>query len=366
MRRIAVIISELASALFLAAVWCAFFYFCVLIADPAHVALSPVWPAVLCVVVYAVDRLARQRGMSALLYIGLQIVLAAAGAAVLELAVEIPSGSTGLRAYIAAFFAITVIICARTTEKDPGQPTLMHRFDIGLILAAVMLLIDHFAKKSILPTCLGLIILSLLVTLAGLTALRTEKNAAMGSGSGRILPFILLAVIALVAAGIAVFLSGGAGSITAAFIAAVSWFFGTIGKGIGFLWGQWTRFCAWIATLFPEGEPGGGYIDDKDVPVDIEPAGEATKASITVLYALTVLLIAGVLFLIIWRLKNVRLKRRAPRAIMEKDAVRTGSFGDGLKTALEAFMEKLRYRLDCIRYPGRASCLVRAQSRKEG
>ena len=350
MKKTAVLISELASALFLAAVWCAFFYMCVFIAGTEGARLSPVWPALLFIVVYAVDRLARNKGMRVLLYIVLQIVLAAAGSAVLELAVSLPSGSVGLRAYMAVFFAITVVICARTTEKDPAQPTLMHRFDIGIILAAVMLLLDHFMPQSVMHSCLFMTVLSLLVILAGLTALRTEKNSAVGSGLGKVLPFILLAVIARVAAGIAVFLSGGAGSITAAFIAAVGWVFGSIGKGLGFLWTQWTRFCAWIATLFPEGEPGGGYIENPEMPVNIEHAEEASKTSIVVLYVLTGLLVAAVLFLIIRRLRNVRFKKRAPRAIMEKDAVRTGSFGEGLRTALGILAQKLRYRLDCIRY----------------
>ena len=349
MKRSAYIISETASALFLAAVWSWFFYFCVFIAMPGSAKLSWFWPVLLFAAVYAIDRFLSRRGIKVLLYIALQIVLAAAGAAVLELAVSLPEGSAGLRAYMAVFFTITVVICAKTCVNDPSQASLMHRFDIALILAAVMLLLDHFMPQSVMPSCLAVILISLFVTILALTAVRTEKNAAVGSGAGRVLPFVLLAVIALVAAGVALFLSGGAGTITAAVIAAVSWFFGRIGKGLGFLWSQWVRFCAWLATLFPDREGGGEIIIDPDKPVDINPAGETTRTSIIVLIVLTAMLAAGLLALIIWSLRNVRLKKRAARVLRETDAVRSGD-GEYFSIALRKLFEKLRYSLDCLRY----------------
>ena len=349
MKRTAHVISEIASALFLAAVWSGLFYLCIIIAAPESAHFSWFWPVLLFAAVYAADCFAGRRGMAVLLYIALQIVLAAAGSLVLQFVVSLPEGSTGLRAYMAAFFTITVIICAKTCLDQPSQMTLTHRFDITLIIAAVMLLIDHFMPQSAMPSCLTVILVSLFVTILALTAIRTEKNAAIGSGTGRILPFILLVVIALVAAGVAIFLSGGAGTITAAIIAAVSWFFGLISKGIAFIWSQWVRFCAWLATLFPDREGGGEIIIDPDKPVDINPAGETTRTSIIVLIVLTAMLAAGLLALIIWSLRNVRLKKRAARVLREKDAVRSGD-GEYFSIALRKLFEKLRYSLDCLRY----------------
>ena len=366
MKRSAYIVSETASALFLAAVWSWFFYFCVFIAMPGSAKLSWFWPVLLFAAVYAIDRFLSRRGIKVLLYIALQIVLAAAGAAVLELAVSLPEGSAGLRAYMAVFFTITVVICAKTCVNDPSQASLMHRFDIALILAAVMLLLDHFMPQSVMHSCLAVILISLFVTILALTAIRTEKNAAVGSGAGRVLPFILLAVIALVAAGVALFLSGGAGTITAAVIAAVSWFFGLIGKGLGFLWSQWVRFCAWLATLFPDREGGGEIIIDPDKPIDIEPAGETTRASIIVLIVLTAMLVIGVIALIVWSLRNVRLKKRAARVFAEKDAVRAGGGLDALKAAAEKLLTKLRYRIDCLRYRNTPAGLLAWCERKAG
>ena len=349
MKKSAYILSELASALFLAAVWSWFFFFCVLIADTQNVRLSGIWPVIAFAVVYAVDRFINRRGMNMLLYVAIQIVLAAAGSAVLELAVSVPKGNLGLRAYMAVFFTITVIICAKTSAGEPSQASLMHRFDIALILGAVMLLMDHFIPQSVLSSCLAVILASLFVTILALTALRTEKNAATGSRSGRVLPFVLLVVITVVAAGIAVFLSGGAGTMTAAVIAAVSWFFGLIGKGISFLWTQWVRFCAWLASLFPEREGGGSEIIEPDKPIDIKPAGEPSRASIAVLYVLTAILIIGLLTLIVLRLMRMRLKKRTGRVLREKDAVRAGG-GEAFRAAAAELISKLRYRLDCLRY----------------
>ena len=57
MRRLAVYISELALAVFLAAMWYASFCFCALIAQPSFVELSPFVPVVLYIAVYTADRL---------------------------------------------------------------------------------------------------------------------------------------------------------------------------------------------------------------------------------------------------------------------------------------------------------------------
>ena len=350
MKKSAYILSELASALFLAAVWSWFFFFCVLIADTQNVQLSGIWPVIAFAVVYAVDRFINRRGMNMLLYVAIQIVLAAAGSAVLELAVFVPKGNLGLRAYMAVFFTITVIICAKTSAGEPSQASLMHRFDIALILGAVMLLMDHFIPQSVLSSCLAVILASLFVTILALTALRTEKNTATGSRSGRVLPFVLLVVIAALAAGAAVFLSGGASTITAAVIAAVSWFFGLIGKSISFLWSQWVRFCAWLASLFPEREGGGDNIIEPDKPIDIEPAGEPSMASIAVLYVLTAILIIGLLTLIVLRLMRMRLKKRIRRVLQEKDVVRAGGGGEAFRAAAAELLSKRRDRLGCLRY----------------
>ena len=89
MKKSAYILSELASALFLAAVWSWFFFFCVLIADTQNVQLSGIWPVIAFAVVYAVDRFINRRGMNMLLYVAIQIVLPAAGSDVLEPAVSV-------------------------------------------------------------------------------------------------------------------------------------------------------------------------------------------------------------------------------------------------------------------------------------
>ena len=366
MKRAASIISECACALFLAALWSWFFYFSVFIAAPENAYVPVFWPVLLFAFVYAADRFASSKGAGVLFYIALQIVLAAAGSLVLQYVVRLPEASAGIRAYMAVFFAITTAICAKTCINGPSQPALMHRFDIALILAAVMLLADHFIPQSAMPQCLAALIASMVFSLLALTALRSEKNSASGSAFAGGIPLLLLVLAAVLAGAAAVFLSGGAGSITAAVIAAVSWVFSSIARGAAFLWAQWSRFCAWIGTLLPKGEPGEAYNVLPDDPVDIQPAGEPSQASIVVLYVLTALMALGLLTFMILKLRKVRIRRRTAKVFFEKDAVRTGDGSSALKKAVKDLLERIRYRAYCIRFRNTPAGLLAWCERKAG
>ena len=350
MRRLAVYISELALAVFLAAMWYASFCFCALIAQPSFVQLSPLIPVVLYIAVYTADRLILRKGPGMLFYVGAQIVLSAIGAGVLQLFMKVPEGSLGLRVYAGVFFAIFVAVCAATSASELGAGSLMHRFDICLIVLAVLVFMDQYA--DLMPAKAGFVLLlsEMVLLLLALTLIRSEKNAAIGSRSGKAIPFILLAVVVLLAVFVSTVLSGSAQSITGAVLSAIKWAAGAVGAGLSFLWTQWTRFCAWIATLFPEGEPRN--IVPEEIPAErpeLPPQAEPSQASIIVLYVLTGLLAAALLGALIYRLSKLKVRKRSRRIIADHGGVRSGGGFDEIKKLLADLAGNLSYRFTCIR-----------------
>ena len=327
-----------------------FFCFLIVITEAGDVRLSPLWPVIGLAAVYCAGRIASLRGIKLLNYVLLQILVCAAGIALIQLNMRLGAEVLRLRVLSSIAFAIAAVVCAKDSVADIRPESLTHRFDAGIILTALLIFSDHYLDIAYGKTALAVLLLAILVILLALTMLRTERHAAVGNAAGRVIPFVLMALIVLISAAVALLGSGAAQSITGAAVSAIRGLFSLIGAGAVFLWTQWTRFCSWLASLFDPVEGGGEEIIVPEPQQDGPGAAEFSRTSIIVLYVLTALIVIAALVAIILAIRRIRLRRVKTSIIDNRQAERRGGLFDGLKKSFEILAEKLRYRVYCIRY----------------
>lgn len=350
MKRSTAAVCGLSRIMFAAGVFCWFFYFLVIITEPGEISLPAVLPVVCLAVSYIAGLIASARGMKLLAYVGIQIVICAAGIAALQFILKTGQEAFNLRLTSSIALAAATAVCARAAASEIKPEEIAHRFDVGLVLCAVLIFADHYLKGGYGRQALTLFGAAMFLLLLSLTMIRTDKNAAIGSTAGRAIPFVLLIVIALIAAAAAITASGAAGGAVGAVLSAIRWIWGIIAAAAAFLWSKWTAFCNWLATLIEPGEEVPINIIIPDDKPDIPDAAEPSHVSSVVLYVLTALLAAAVIAAIIYAIRRTKLKKINIGSLNNRQVVRQGGFADGFRKAFDAVSARIRYRIDCVRF----------------
>ena len=350
MKRTTSAVCGLSRILFAAGVFCWFFYFLVIITEPGSVSLPAAFPVLCLAVSYIAGLIASQRGMKLLVYVGIQIVICAAGIAVMQLILRTGQEAFNLRFTSSIALAAATAVCAKAAASEIKPDEIAHRFDVGLIISAVLILANHYLKGGYGKQALTVLAIAMFFLLLSLTMIRTDKNAAIGSTAGRAIPFVLLIVIALIAAAAAITASGAAGGAAGAVLTAIRWIWGLIAAAASFLWSRWVALCNWLATLIKPGEDVPVNIVVPDEQQDVPEPTEPSHVSVIVLYALTALLVAAVIAAVIYAIRRTKLKKISAGRLNNRLAVRQGGFSEGLRKAFEAAAARIRYRLDCVRF----------------
>lgn len=350
MKRSTAAVCGFSRILFAAGVFCWFFYFLVIITEPGTVSLPAVFPVICFAVSYAAGLIASARGMKLLAYVGIQIVICAAGIAVMQMLLKTGQEAFNLRLTSSIALAAATVVCARAAASEIKPGEIAHRFDVGLVLCAVLILADHYLKGAYGKQALTVLGIAMFFLLLALTMIRTDKNASIGSTAGRAIPFVLLIVIALIAAVAAITASGAAGGAVGAVLSAIRWVWGLIAAAASFLWSGWVSLCNWLATLIKPGEDVPVNIIVPDEKPDIPDAAEPSHVSAIVLYVLTALLAAAVVAAVIYAIRRTKLKKINIGRLNNRQTVRRGGLGEGFGKAFEAAAARIRYRVDCVRF----------------
>ena len=349
MRRSTAAVCGLSRILFSTGAFFWFFYFLVVITEPGEAGLSVPVPLAGFAVTYCAGRCLSYRGVKLLNYILIQIVICAAGIAVMQYMLTAGPDTFNFRLMTSIAYASCAAVLANASASDIRAAELSRRFDAGLLLIVLLILSDHYLRGGHLRPALYLLGAALLMILLALTMIRTERNAAVGSSAGRFLPAVLLAIMALIAAAAAVFGSGGAGSAAGAVITVIRGFFRAIAAAASFLWSKWSAFCGWLATLISSEESVPVNIDVPDQQELPPEMTEPSRTSIILLYVLTALLVVAVITAFVLMIRRIRLKRSRSVRLNNRQVIRSGGISSGLKDALSALALRIRYRISCIR-----------------
>ena len=350
MKRSTAAVCGISRILFAAGVFCWFFYFFTVITGPETADLSVLVPIIPIALSYCAGVIASRRGIKVLVYILIQIILCAAGIFLLQLAIRSVPDVFELRLTSSIALAVSMAVCAKTAASEINGTQIVHRFDAGLVLCAVLLLADHYLKASYGSTALTVLGASMLMLLLSLAMMRSEKDAALGSAAGRALPVILLILIAFAAGTFAVLGSGAAHGVSSAIISVIRGFLGLIASAATFLWSKWEAFCGWLASLFEPGESVPINIVVPEDAQDVLEISEPSQTSVIVLYVLTALFAAGIIAAFIYAIRKTRLRRTGQGRLNNRLAVRKGGTADGLRKYLSELAARIRYRVDCIRF----------------
>ncbi|MBR5730666.1 MAG: hypothetical protein IKX89_01805 [Firmicutes bacterium] len=367
MKKSTALISGISRSAFAAAVFCAFEGFFALVAEVPDAYISPVWPFLCFGILFAFGSLARAREMRPLVYTGLVIIIAAAGLAALQLLFDVPGDALRFRALMSLCFAIDAAVIARSAVSDSTTAVYTHRFDACMIVLMLTMLAGHYLNVRAVPSAMVMSLTALVLLLAAVTASRIEKNGASGSRAGALILIVLFIAVAAAALLAGVFGTAGAGSAAAGIVSGIRAVFGAIGAGLAFVWSQWKRFCAWIATFFEPGEYVPSDIEVPDDPQDLPEPAELSHASAVVFYVLTALVIAAVLYAVIRALSRARFRRSRGHKADNRTAVRSGGMWASLKEMMGELKRRISYRAACIRYRSTpAGLLAWCEARSRG
>ena len=369
MKKSSLILYTAARICFASAVFYWFFLYMGIVSGAGSISLSPVCPLAGIAVVYIAGLIVTGKGIRFWPYVALQALITAAGTVWIVLSLSSDPKDATLAVFTAIAYVITAGISAKAAAGEISQQPLTIRFDISVILSALLLLTGHYKELPLLPGGMGLLLAAMLLIVIALTVMRSGEGAGLGSAAGRVLPFVLIVIIGLATAALYLFAAGGAGKLTEFIISAVKAVWGAFVAALAFIWAQWTRFCGWLSRLFKPGE----YIPE---PIDVQPdevpvpdAAEPSAFAVAVLYIMTALMVIALLVAVYTMLRNIRLRRKGRKKLNNRRVVRKGSSMGGLKEALGRLAAKMRYRFACARYRNTPAGLLawceRKASRKE-
>ena len=359
MRKPTVLICDLARVLYGGAVFYWFFIFLVIISGIEGVRLSPAVPALGLAAVYAAGFICSGKGMAFWHYAAVQTAVTAAGAVLLICVLGRGPADLKLKIFSAVVYVITAGIGAGASAAEIKPQSLTIRFDCCVVMCTIMLLAGNRTQIALLPSCMIMMLLSMAAIAVSLVVLRAEDRGQAQGLAGRALPFVLLLLIGLISLAAYYFAAGGAQKLTEALVAAAKAVLGAIGSALVFLWTQWTRFCAWLASLFPQRDFVPDLVPQEQT--DLGPVPEATEPSrfaAIVAWVMTALLVLLIAVAVYYALRSIRLRRRDRLKLDNRKAVRRGGLGEGIRDALAGLYEKLRYRFACVRYRNTAAGLL--------
>ena len=359
MRKSTVLICDLARALYGAAVFYWFFIFLVMISGVQGVKLDPAVPALGLAAVYAAGSICSGKGMAFWRYAAVQTAVTAAGAVLLFYVLGFGPADLKLKILSETVYVITAGIGAGASAGAVKPQSLTIRFDCCVVMCTIMLLAGNRTQIDLLAQCIAVLIISMAAIAVALVVLRAEDRGQAQGIAGRALPFALLALIGLISLASYYFAAEGAGRLTEAVITAVKAVLGAIGSALVFIWTQWTRFCAWLAGLFPQRD----FVPDPVTPeqTDLGPVPELEEPSrfaVIVAWVMTALLVLLLAVVVYYVLRNIRLKRKDRLKLDNRKAVRRGGLAEGIRAAVRGLCEKLRYRFACVRYRNTAAGLL--------
>ena len=134
--------------LFAAAAFCWAFYFLVVITEPGEVSLSAAVPILCLAVSYCAGIAASVKRARVPVYILIQASICAAGIAGLQLALKSGPDAFNLRLVASIALAVSMAVCAVAAASEIRPSQIARRFDVGLLLFAVLILADHYLKGS--------------------------------------------------------------------------------------------------------------------------------------------------------------------------------------------------------------------------
>ena len=358
MKRSTHLVYAAARVLFSSAVFYWFVVYILIVAEAESFGLSALYPLAGFAAAYLAGLFAASKELSFWPAAAIAAAVTAAGLAAMELGMDVVPDSLRLRVFSGFVYAVASGLSARAALKDMSAEQLTLRFDISIVLCALLLFTRRYLPLHGSDRALWLIIAAMVVMVTALTLMRSGTDAVSASLAGRAVPFVLLVLAGFVTYILYILGSGGAKSLADLIVSAAKAVWGSVTGLFVFLWTQWTRFCTWLASLFPAGEakpqPENTVRPDQQIPDVSEPS----EFAVIVIYVMTALLIIAAVVGIYLALRNIRFRRKSISRRTNRRAVRSGSASAGLKAALAKLKERLVYKLTCIRYRNTAAGLL--------
>ena len=359
MRKRTVLLYDLARTLYGAAAFYWFFMFFIVISELSGVSLHPAVPALGLALIYAAGYITTGKGIGFWQYAGLQALVTAAGAAFVFWCMGFGNADLKLKISTVVLYVITAVTSAvaASAEIKPGALTI--RFDCCVVMCTIILIAGHYMEMPLLPYSVAMLLLAMAAIAVTLTVMRADDREGAPGAAGRAVPFVLLIIICLISGAAYLFAAGGAKKFTEALVAAVKAVAGAIGAALTFLWTQWTRFCAWLARLFPDRDFIPEVITpDQPDAVELPEAVEPSRFGIIMAWIMTSLLVLAILVAVFFALKNIRFKRKSRMRLDNRKAVRRGGLASGIRETFRKLKERLSYRIACIKYRNTAAGLL--------
>lgn len=381
MKRSSEILSSVAAVLFHVALGGWLFCLSVISFDFEGMGLNFLLLSLAAVAAYGINCFLLKRGVPAPLYVVVQAVMTAAGAWLFVKTLYLEPFVLRTAVISCVIYCFVFPSTAYIAYFGVGKNGMLLRFDLLAVLMILLLLLSYFKDMPAFSSTLTMCALALAVTILAQISERAGRFSSGGSkvqGSAvgaRVLLGAAFAFVLLLTGVITLLAFSGVESVSRFFAQVLTAAANGVKSALVFLYRQLERFMVWLASMMDDapmeaagvgmGAGGAAPIDYGEGELEL-PAWLAYAAA-----AVGAALFAWVLF----RLRRSGLKKTGGRRLLRRvSAKRENGLSPALAGLFAAMGERLRYRIDCVRYRRTAPGLLvycekkagKEQSRREG
>lgn len=374
MKRSAELLSCLAAVLFHVALTGWFFCLAVINFDFTAMGLNFIWLCLAGMAGYLLNALLLSRGVPAPVFALVQLLLVAGGAFLYTRCAALEPYVLRTVVITCAIYCTTFPMTAYLAYEGPGKNGMLLRFDLLVVMMAVLLLLEHFLVMPAMGSTLIMCGLALAFTVVALVAERAGRWTGSGGPvqgnalAGRLLLAGVFLVVALVTAAIAVLAGGGVRSFSQLCAELLSRCAAGIKSALLWLYGLVERFFSWLAQFAGDMEFAAVGMEEQTVQGgDFRMSDAELSLPGWVPWALAALG-AALLAVVLFRLRRGRAERGGRRTVRRyrRQTRRESHLKGAFAALLRTLGAKLRYRFNCLRLRRTAPGLLAWCERKAG
>lgn len=305
---------------------------------------------------YYLNLIIMRRSMPVPLFIIIEIAMVAVGVFTFVRCIE--TDPYELRTVIinCIVYCLGFFVAAFISWSPTNQNGVLLRFDALAIMTLVLLVLDHFIGMPAARGCLNMCYVSLVLTL--ISAISIKSGALLGRGRavegngalGRILLFILVGIMGLIAFLAIIYASSGVKSFSEFLLNVIKTCLNALKTAFLYLYGLLERFVLWLSQFAKDVEmeavgaqPGVRNPNYEEVQqLDISVPGW--------IYAVLIGIAVAALLYLLLRLRKLKTVKISSRKAVLTKVRRQSGLAEALRELWKKLSEAMLFRWNCLRH----------------
>ncbi len=305
---------------------------------------------------YYLNLIIMRKGISAPLFILIEVAMVAAGVFAFVHSVETEPYELRTVIINSIIYCFGFAVAAFISWNPTNQNGILLRFDALAIMVVIMLVLDHFIGMPAARGCLNMCYVSLALTL--MSAVSIKAGALGGRGSavegngvlGRILLIILAGIMALIALLAVIYASSGVKSFSEFLLSLIKTCLNALKSAFLYLYGLLEKFVLWLSRFSRDVEMEAVGMQPGVGNPDIDAVQQINISIPGWIYAALAAVALAVLVYILFRLRKLKTAKLRPQAAVVIKVQRRSGLADALRELWDKIKAALAFRWNCLRY----------------